>query len=414
MRSVVGSIFRLIVTTGVLVLAIEGAYRLYLYLKHPNYFAMKNIDAAEFVVLSQSLWQYDRDYGYSYVPALKVDVTGLKDGRVAQCSELISANEEGNFGPSVPDFDRADFRIIVLGDSFLRAEVTGPAWTKILGERLESQWGKTVRVLNLGRDGYGLPQMMTLANHKLKELQPSLVIFAFNGPALGRARSWRAVVGSGDDMRIYTSTENSPNPDPERAADTFIALPSATKGWCDAHLGKPPDERRIDPILNKLIAKHREIALKNGSPYANFFELRASYVYDLVRYRNPFKSQLGKMVPSANPELTYDDYRVDPQFMSDLSSVINSGIPYIFAHLALGKSISEGREFDLDSHSRKLVDSLRNLTGSEIYKTTDFVSLSPVDALRMCASPNDCHPSEFGHSVYADVASKMILKHGFR
>ena len=255
---------------------------------------------------------------------------------------------------------------------------------------------------------------MTLANHKLKELPPSLVIFAFNGPALGRARSWRAVVGSGDDMRIYTSTENSPNPDPERAADTFIALPSATKGWCDAHFRKSPDERRIDPILNKLIAKHRQIALKNGSPYADFFELRASYVYDLVRYRNPFKSQWGKMAPSANPELTYDDYRGDPQFMRDLSSVITSGVPYIFAHLALGKSISEGREFDLDGRSRKLMDSLRNLTGSEIYKTSDFVSLSPVDALRMCSSPNDCHPSEFGHSVYADVAAEMILKHGFR
>jgi hypothetical protein len=120
------------------------------------------------------------------------------------------------------------------------------------------------------------------------------------------------------------------------------------------------------------------------------------------------------MAPSANPELTYDDYRGDPQFMRDLSSVINSGVPYIFAHLALGKSISEGREFDLDGRSRKLMDSLRNLTGSEIYKTSDFVSLSPVDALRMCPSPNDCHPSEFGHSVYADVAAEMILKHGFR
>jgi hypothetical protein len=30
----------------------------------------------------------------------------------------------------------------------------------------------------------------------------------------------------------------------------------------------------------------------------------------------------------------------------------------------------------------------------------------------MCSTPTDCHPSEFGHGVYAEVASKIILKHG--
>jgi hypothetical protein len=52
----------------------------------------------------------------------------------------------------------------------------------------------------------------------------------------------------------------------------------------------------------------------------------------------------------------------------------------------LGKTISEGREFDLDDRGRKLMDSLRNITGAEIYKTTDFVSLSRDDALKMCST----------------------------
>jgi len=32
----------------------------------------------------------------------------------------------------------------------------------------------------------------------------------------------------------------------------------------------------------------------------------------------------------------------------------------------------------------------------------------------MCSSASDCHPSEFGHRVYAEVVSKMILKNGIR
>jgi hypothetical protein len=36
------------------------------------------------------------------------------------------------------------------------------------------------------------------------------------------------------------------------------------------------------------------------------------------------------------------------------------------------------------------------------------------DALKICSTPSDCHPSEFGHNVYADVVSKMVLKSGFR
>src|SRR5262249_37703152 len=203
---------------------------------------------------------------------------------------LTSANAQGNFGPPVTDFNGAAVRIVVLGDSFLRAQPTGPAWTKMMGETLEAKLGRSVRVLNLGRDGYGLPQMMTLAGHKLRELRPSLVMFAFNGPALSRARSWRTVVGEGDDMRIYTSTQNTPDPDPARAADTFIALPSATKAWCEEHLRQGADAQRNDPILRKLLAKHHEIALKNGSPQAALLDLKAAYVHGLPPHPNPLQA----------------------------------------------------------------------------------------------------------------------------
>jgi hypothetical protein len=408
------SAFRLLVTVVAIALGVEGGYRLYLYFKHPDYFTTTAIDASDFSVLNKSLWTYDPDYGYAYVPSLKVEGVELKGGMVTRCAELAVANEQGNLGPPTPDFDAAQLRIVVFGDSFSGAEVTGPAWTKMLGHKLESEIGRTVRVLNLARDGYGLPQMVTLAACRMRELRPSLVIFAFHGSAFNRAKTWRTAVGSGDEVRLYTSTENSPTPDPETAADTLLVMPSVTKSWCEEHLRKPTEERRSDPLLQKIVVKHREVAIKNGSPQADLLDLEASYVYGLLRYRSPFRAQWRRMKPSTNPELPYDDYRDDARFMADLANVMKSGVPYLFAHLALGKSISEGREFDLDIRGRKLMQSLRDITGSEVHRTTDFAFPSREDALKMCKSPQDCHPSEFGMAVYAQAVAKMVLKDGIR
>ncbi len=408
------SVLRFVITAAAIALAVEGGYRLFLLFKYPDHFRTTTIDAATFSIWSASPWQYDPVYGYGYVPALKIDNVQLAGGIVTGCGQFGVANEQGNLGPPVPDFNQADFKIVVFGDSFAGAYATGPAWTKMLGEKLEGTLGRTVRVLNMARDGYGMPQIIALANGKLKELRPSLIVFAFNGPSLERARYWRTTVGSGDDTRLYASIENSPNPDPETAADAAIVMTSPTRGWCEEQVKKSPEDQRRDPILQKILAKHREIVIRNGTPQANLFDLKASYVYDMVRYRNGFRSQWRPLLASTNPQVTYEDYHDDPKFMADLAGVTNSGIPYVFAHLALGKSISEGHEFNLDNRARKLMDSLQSITGAVIYKTTDFVSLSPEDALKMCGSPSDCHPSEFGHRVYADAVSKMILKSGIR
>jgi hypothetical protein len=408
------SVLRFLVTAAAIAIGVEGGYRLFLLFKYPERFRTTAIDAAEFSVWSASPWRYDPVYGYGYVPSLIVDNVHLKGGIVKGCGQFGIANEQGNLGPPVRDFADADFRVVVFGDSFAGAYATGPAWTKMLGEKLQASLGRTVSVLNMARDGYGMPQIVALANGKLKELRPSLVIIAFNGPSLERARYWRTTVGAGDDIRLYSSVENSPNPDPETAADTAIVMASPTRGWCEQQVKKSPQEQRRDPILEKILIKHRAIEIKNRTPQANLFDLKASYVYDMVRYRNGFRSQWRSVLPSTNPQVTYDDYRDDPKFMADLAGVMNSGVPYLFAHIALGKSISEGREFDLDNRSRNLMDSLRSITGAEIYKTTDFVLLSREEALNMCSSPSDCHPSEFGHKVYADAVSKMVLKSGIR
>jgi hypothetical protein len=413
MRGVPG-ILRMVVTAAAIAVCVEAGYRVYLYVKHPNYFRAADVAAADFWVQTHSFWRYDSDYGYGYVPSLTVDVATVKAGAVVQCSQMTVANSQGNSGPPVPDFDEADVKIAVFGDSFTSAPVAGPAWTQLLGEKLERALGRTVRVLNLGRDGYGLPQMMALANGKLKDVKPALIIFAFHGTALNRGRSWRTIAGTGDDMRLYTSTDSSPNSNPDEAAETVIILPSASYSWCRDHLSKPREQQIADPVLQKMLAKHREIAAKNRPPVADVLDWKASYVYGMLRYRSPFRAQWGKLIPAANPVLGYDDYREDPKFMADLAGVMKSGVPLLFVHLPLGSSISEGREFDLDRRGRKLLDNLQSITGAAVRKTSDFIHPSREEALRMCASAHDCHPGDFGMEMYAQAIAAMVLSSGFR
>src|SRR5262245_5452214 len=96
-------VLRLAVTAVAIAIAVEGGYRLYLYVKHPDYFTL--VDGDVFAVYRESPWQYDRDYGYSYVPAAITDVTVVKDAKVTGCYQETVVNEQGNLGPPVPDFD---------------------------------------------------------------------------------------------------------------------------------------------------------------------------------------------------------------------------------------------------------------------------------------------------------------------
>src|SRR5262245_38559246 len=116
MRRSIG-LLRLAVTAVAIAIRVEAGYRVHLSLKHPNYFSKATIDDAAFMVLDSSIWQYDADYGWHYVPSLKVDATRVTAGRVVGCDEMAVVNEQGNPGPPTPDFDTAEVRIALFGDS---------------------------------------------------------------------------------------------------------------------------------------------------------------------------------------------------------------------------------------------------------------------------------------------------------
>jgi hypothetical protein len=161
-------------------LALEAGYRGYLYASFPDRFEPPPIGTVQ--ANDASMWRFNARVGYEYVPSQTITTTTVVAGKVSGCGQTAPVNAEGNIGPTVPDYDTAELKVALFGDSFSASSLDGMTWPALLQDRLESITGNRTRVLNLARDGYGVLQMFELAAAKIREVRPHLVIFAFIHP----------------------------------------------------------------------------------------------------------------------------------------------------------------------------------------------------------------------------------------
>jgi hypothetical protein len=288
--------------------------------------------------------------------------------------------------------------------------VENDTWPNFLSLKLNQLNGKNdIRVRSLARDGYGVLQMFDLAAVKIRELKPTLVIFAFNSTAIARGRAWRVKVGEGNEARMVATTENSPNPHFENTTDIETLMPAANQKWCKAMLAKSQEEQRKDQLLNKAINKTLHIRLENGALLkANIWDFSSSYIYNRLVHHDPFFSQWKRKVSAANPVVTFDNFRNDPQFLAALATVKASGVPFILVHLPMGISIRDHQEFYLDEQGQTLKQSLEEVTGHKVISMRPFLALHDDEGMKLCRAPDNCHPSRFGMQAYAQAIAKII------
>ncbi len=383
-------------------IGLEAAYRAYLLLRIPQQFEPPRADAP-FFVYDRPQWEYDQEFGYHYISNARMNGTMISDGEVAGCSVEGDVNSAGNVGPEISDYPDADLRILVFGDSFTASALDGRTWPAILQEELERATGRSVRVLNLARDGYGVVQMFDLAAARIPELRPSLVVFAFNHTALSRGRSWRLLTGEGDGTRFLTMADPGLPPDPATSTDMIQVHPGATGEWCASR--PPPD----DPTLRAVIRMRRAILDRGAAlPTASVFDLSTSYVFNRLLYQDPFADLWRRMPPAINPVVSFDDYREDQRFVEDLRRIIATGVPFLTIHLPKGSDLQRGREWALYGNYRSLLASLERITGRPLLPLRERLAVAPEEAMRLCRAPDNCHPSEFGMRAYAHAIAGII------
>jgi hypothetical protein len=396
--------------------AVEGAYRAYLYFWHPYYFQGDQ----GFWYLQSSPVAYNEAFGFDYVPGT-YQGGYVYDGQVIECWNPVSwwvINERGNSGRIAGDYDDASLKVLAFGDSFTQRPMQGPngewmTWPNYLQDILERELGQSVHVVNFGRDGYGILQMFDLAAAKVVEWKPDLAIIAFITDDLDRGRFWRTNSSRDGEERVLISELPDPDPGWDIATDAFLVHSGATGDWCQEML---QTQRRDDRVIRELEDRLVE-GRRRSSVLASPWSLRQSFVFDVTVHGEPLHSTYSRIGPTQMPRHELHRFSEDSLIVARVEQLRGTGVPYVLIHLASSTELEQGLEFGGSGRTSRqrmsLLSSLEELTGKEVYGTLDHVDLSGKGSEELDAYyDRDGHPSLLGHEFYSGVVSEILLSDG--
>lgn len=407
--AVLGTLLLIIVGSLIGALLLETGYRVYLRYHAPRWFTIPDPEKGSFAVYNISHWEFDKDFGYIYPAGRTIEGASIVDGRVRGCGRASVINQFGNIGPTAGDWATAQLKIAVFGDSWTAFHHDGKTWPHFLQETLAKRLGKTVAVMNFGRDGYGVLQMFDLAAAKISEWKPDIAVLAFITDDLSRARFWRTVVGEGDSQRVLTSIDPVTVPREDRATDTYLLMASATYEWCM----KMATAKEPDDVLRRLMDKRRRLLLRPSRQLlvASVWDFNHSFVLDRL-LREDALWTIRRRAVGANPRIDLQHYSDDPRFLQDLAKIKESGTDWMLFHLAFFPEISKGREYVTKRQEASLLESLEQVTGKKVFRTTDYVKMPIEQPERMKAAPDNEHPSLWGMSLYAEAIAEAFIQEG--
>ena len=283
---------RFILLTSILsillgLLLLEVSYRAYVRWFDPARFEDGRAVPDFFGVYDRSLWVFDREHGFRYAPDRVINQTQISDGKVLNCEILDIVNENGNIGTSGIKYTDPEFTIAVFGDSWTAFSQNGMTWPIFLQENLERETGQRINIVNYGRDGYGLLQIMRLAADTIAATGPDLALLAFISVDIDRAPFWRSETRIDGRNRVLTSLQPTPEPKLEDAADTFVLHEDATFDWCTNAKGTR------DALVEDIERVYLERVKRSALPVQALFTMRHSFVYNRLVYANPTNSPQG-------------------------------------------------------------------------------------------------------------------------
>ncbi|MGE0608370.1 MAG: SGNH/GDSL hydrolase family protein [Pirellulales bacterium] len=363
---------------GLTLLAAEIAYRLKLKAGVGN---LPLGMSQSFVAANETAREPHEQWGYTPLPDRQLARLRVAQGQpVLYCPR--QTNELGNFEPPKPNWRQADMRILVFGDSCTATAGEGPdgvcwptLWETALAERLD----RDVCVLNFGRDGYGVLQMLDLAQARCDEFAPDMIVFALIADDLTRQRL-------------------SPHA-PQRDVPLEFVDADVTPEWCQAMLAAGGDAD--DPLLAKLVGRF-DAACRHASPI-DYFTPAHSFLYNRLAKRDPFAHLPHKRL---NQRIDLHDFSDDPQCVAAIQGLLARQIPLAFVQLTTYEDI-RGGSYQMSGQQQQLLRSLERLTGQPVLPLkTAFATKTPPEKLFLL--PHDPHPSQAGLRLYSQAVDDAL------
>lgn len=376
-----------IVSCSVTFVCLEIAYRIFL----------KGQDAMQFSVHSNSVWDFDRDLGYSYRPQAHTDWATIRSGVPVLCGSFVSGLL-GSPGKGLTSQQlAAGPRYIVLGDSFTAMVHDGETWPDILSDKIKQQTTEAVPILNLARDGYGVLQMFDQAAKLLRDgYRPTALIIAITAADLLRARMWRMTSEGTSSQDVFSSSVPSLEIKPTTHIRTTLIDGHVTRSWCERSRASGKENDTSKEIIQALLATKLQDERRGLKLVINVLSVTQCYICNRILHADPLHG-IGRMTGHAYHN--FNRFQDDPQFISDVLEIRKAGIPVWLVYLPVYPELRNARK-QLDSQQQQLFESL----AAEVNRVIDLTPNSPLEdsALPLTMMPYDSHPSHSGLAYYAN------------
>jgi lysophospholipase L1-like esterase len=381
----------------VAILFAESSVRVYLYAKE-MYSSREGFD---YRVTPSVYVEYDEQHGERFKPNAEFWISLIRNGKLVWGTCCGRSNEDGLGGIStIREFNEADIKILVFGDSCTHWNQDGVTWPDLLQENLRKALGKSVVVLNYARGTYGVLQMLDLAADKVEQHRPDLFIIAPIGDDFTRARWWSKEIEQDGITRWMLSSRKDEFLDYCFAVDELIVNRKATREWCEQNLASGGDGEPLLTEINKQYAKLKSEVKAVRNPF-NILTLEHSYLYNWLTTGNPLA-----YVPGIIPRVSFSDYREDFKASSDLSRLQSTDSSMILVYLPMFAEM-KCRCCIVNEQTRSLMSSLENMSGQPIRLIQDDYK-GPLPS-KMDLLPYDLHPNRAGLQFWADAVTEIVL-----
>ena len=384
-----------LVSTIFSLLLVELGYRIYL----RNELARSRVQIDYTYRLTPSVHiEYDEKYGFRPKPNSDFWMSSIKDGKLVWGSIISRSNIDGLAGKTtIAAYDRAEFKILVLGDSFSAWNQQGVTWPDIFEQNLTKTLGKSVAVLDYARAGYGVLQMLDLAADKTAEHHPDLVIVATIGNDFTRGRWWARAVEANGITRWMLSARKDDFADYRFAVDEYLVHPQATPEWCESLLAGGGSDSVLEQANSQFARLKFEVeAQRKSVPLVSW----RSYLYRRLKTGSPLEESADGL-----PRISTNDFNDDPKTRDNVSRIRAAGPRVLLVYLPKMPELRK-RNKAIDNQTEQLMESLARMLDTRFhFIQEEYPGAVP---LKIDLRPIDGHPNRDGLQFYADAVTFLV------
>lgn len=388
-KSTLGNIILLVITILVTFVVLEIGYRIR--------FSQRSV--YNYNVVSAPFYGFSKELGYNYLPNKKAVAASVRNNVVVFWRD-IDVGPYGNLGNGVTSWTDEDMRILAFGDSFTSNPFTLHSWADHAPAAITEAVGRKAQVINLGREGYGVLQIIHNAAMRAKEFSPDLLIITFIKNDITRGRFWRTQFALDGMKRMFTSFAPDSLPSIEKANDVIMLNPGLTREWCEKMISGGTKDDPFLATLNRQFDRLREDNISKS-----LYTLTHSFLIDRIRFGDP--QQRLRKATAFLPRISLTDYGEDSTFLSDAAILKGLSIPWMVVMLPEIDDLKVGANL-LNLQDSLLVQSIEKHLSTQVVRLFGFLDPIDSDVSKYFASAHDYHSSKLGAQLYARAIARAV------